>query len=87
MKPAAVHLRIGRVVVVAPAGVDRAGLARQLADQLPAAIVRQLGSGPAALPGAVEHGTPADSGGAGPAGTLARHVGAAVATHVKAALR
>lgn len=42
MKAHEVHLRIGRVVVDAEAGTDRAALARALAGQLPAAITQRL---------------------------------------------
>lgn len=42
MKAREVHLRIGRLVVDAEAGTDRAALARALARQLPAAITQRL---------------------------------------------
>ena len=47
MKPREVHLRIGRLVVDAEAGTDRAALARALAEQLPTAIGERLLASPA----------------------------------------
>lgn len=42
--PREVHLHVGRIVIDAPAGSDRAALRRQIAAQLPQAIVGRLRS-------------------------------------------
>jgi len=67
------HVRIGRLVVDAPPGTDRAALARELAGALPAALGERLAGGTTAAPA----GTP----------TLAQQVAAAVAARLRGGSR